>query len=69
MIVRIFQILTIVFVAAAAYFWWSNNFDWAFAGTVLAVCSLFLSMRFRLKAWNQVVADQRAAETENSDNE
>jgi hypothetical protein len=66
MIVRIFQILTVVFGAAAAYFWWSNNFDYAFAGVVLAICSFFLSMRFPMKARNQQISEQRAAEAAKS---
>jgi hypothetical protein len=64
MIVRIFQILTVVFGGIAAYFWWSNNFDYAFAGVVLAICSFFLSIRFPMKTKNQAIAEQRAAKAE-----
>ena len=67
MIVRIFQILTVVLGAVAAYFWWSNNFDYAFAGVVLAICSFFLSIRFPMKTKNQAIAEQRAAKAEASD--
>ena len=66
MTVRIFQILTFVFGAVAAYFWWSDNFDYAFAGVVLAICTFFLSVRFPMKARIQKIADERAAEAESS---
>jgi hypothetical protein len=65
MIVRIFQILSFVFAVAAGFFWWSSNFDYAFAGVVLAICSFFLSMRFQMKARNQAVAESRAADSSN----
>jgi hypothetical protein len=63
MTVRIFQIVAVVLAGSAVYFWWMDNFDYAFAGVVLAICSFFLSMRFRLKASNQLIAEQRASES------
>lgn len=67
MIVRIFQVVAVVLAATAAYFWWVDNFDFAFAGVVLAICSVFLSMRFGLKASNHEIAARRAAEAASSD--
>lgn len=67
MTVRIFQIVAVVLAAAAAYFWWAGNFDYAFAGVVFAICSFFLSMRFRLKASNDELTARRAAETRVAD--
>ena len=63
--IRIFQIAAVVLAGAAAYFWWSNNFDYAFAGVVLAICSFFLSMRFQMKVRNQAVAASREADSSN----
>ena len=60
MTVKIFQIAAVVLIGLAVYFWWADNFDYAFAAVVLAICSFFLSMRFRLKARNNEVAAPRA---------
>jgi hypothetical protein len=46
---KVFQLLAIPLAIAAVYFVWADNFDWAFAFVVFAVCSGFLSYRFRLK--------------------
>jgi len=66
MIIRIFQILSVVFAAAATYFWWADNFDFAFGGVVFAVCSFFLSIRFQAKARNEEVALTRSAANKSS---
>ena len=66
MIIRIFQILSVVFAAAAAYFWWADNFDFAFAGLVLAICAFFLSIRFLAKTRNEEVAQTRSAANKSS---
>lgn len=46
----IFQILAVILGGVAAYFLWSDNFDWAFAFVVFAICSYFIGMRFQIKA-------------------
>lgn len=46
----IFQILAVILGGIAAYFLWSDNFDWAFAFVVFAICSYFIGMRFQIKA-------------------
>ena len=66
MIIRVFQVLSVIFAAAAAYFWWADNFDFAFAGVVLAICAFFLSIRFQAKARNDEVAQTRSAAKESS---
>lgn len=56
---RIFQIAAVVFALAAAYFLWIGNSDWAFATSVLAAASFFLSIRFQMKARNDARARQK----------
>lgn len=46
---RLFQILAVIFIGIAAYFYWQNNMDLVFATAVLGCCSFFIGMRFRLK--------------------
>ena len=57
---RIFQILAVILGGIAAYFLWSDNFDWAFAFVVFAVCSYFIGMRFQIKAR---LEERKASET------
>lgn len=45
----ILQILAVVFLVIAAFFFWRGDSDWLFACVVLSVCSFFLSMRFKIK--------------------
>jgi hypothetical protein len=46
---RIFQVVAVVFGAAAAYFLWSANGDGAFVSAVLAAAAFFVSVRFQAK--------------------
>jgi Flp pilus assembly protein TadB len=49
--VRVFQIVAVIFVVIAAYFLWTGgDKDYAFVASVFAVTAGFLSYRFRLKA-------------------
>ncbi|MFN0279478.1 MAG: hypothetical protein ACKVRN_12915 [Pyrinomonadaceae bacterium] len=48
--VRIFQIVSVILAAIAAYFLWMENKDGVFVAIVLAACSWFLNMRFQAKA-------------------
>ena len=60
---RIFQVLAVVLAGAAAYFLWTDYKDGAFVSAVLGCVSFFLSVRFQVKARNQVrEAERRAAE-------
>lgn len=47
--VRIFQIVTVIFAAAAGYFFWMDNTDGTFVSAVLAAVSFFLNIRFQIK--------------------
>jgi len=66
MIIRVFQVLSVIFAAAAAYFWWADNFDFAFAGVVVAACSFFLSIRFQAATRKKEIDDQRARNSDTS---
>jgi hypothetical protein len=57
------KIVAVALLGAAAYFYSTGDPDWTFAGVVLAACSFFLSMRFRLK--KQMVP----AESEDDEND
>lgn len=46
---RLFQILIVIFVAAAAYFWWTGHKDGIFASVAFASVCFFLSIRFQAK--------------------
>ena len=59
----IFQVLAVILGGIAAYFLWSDNFDWAFAFVVFAICSYFIGMRFQIKAR---LEERKAAETQES---
>lgn len=47
--IRAFQILAVVLIAAAAYFLIRSYYDDAFVTGVLGLCSFFLSVRFTFK--------------------
>jgi hypothetical protein len=49
MIVRVFQILAVILVGVAVFFWYSEDNDWAFAAGVCAAAAYFLAMRFQMK--------------------
>ena len=49
MLIRAFQILAVVLIGVAAYFFSRDDKDAAFVSAVLAVCSFFMSYRFQLK--------------------
>lgn len=59
----IFQVLAVILGGIAAYFLWSDNFDWAFAFVVFAICSYFIGMRFQIKAR---LEERKAAEIQES---
>jgi hypothetical protein len=58
---RLFQILAVIFIGIAAYFYWQNNTDLVFATGVLGCCSFFIGMRFQLK--------EKLKKSENEDEE
>ncbi len=58
--------MAVVLAGAAAYFWWADNFDFAFAGVVLAACSFFLSIRFQAATRKKEIDDQRARDSDAS---
>jgi len=57
--------MAVVLAGVAAFFFWQNNSDWAFASGVLAVCSFFLSIRYQYKA--RIPVRQPAAVIEDED--
>jgi hypothetical protein len=61
MLIRVFQILAVVLIGAAAYFFSRDDKDLAFVAAVLAACAFLLSIRFQIK---QRVDARRAAERE-----
>lgn len=46
---RIFQILAVALIGAAAYLFWTGSKDNGFVVLVLGCCAFFLSIRFQLK--------------------
>jgi cadmium resistance protein CadD (predicted permease) len=48
--IRAFQILAAVLIAAAAFFLFRLDYDDAFVTGVLGICSFFLSIRFTFKS-------------------
>lgn len=46
---RFLQILAVVLLGFAAFFFLRGDSDWTFACVVLGVCAFFLSMRFKIK--------------------
>jgi len=67
--VQLFQIMAVVLAGVAAFFFWQNNSDWAFASGVLAVCSFFLSIRYQYKTRIQVRQAAAAVEDEEENDE
>jgi hypothetical protein len=61
--------MAVVIAGVAAFFFWQNNSDWAFASGVLAVCSFFLSIRYQYKARNQARQDAALVEDEQESDE
>ncbi|MGD9631239.1 MAG: hypothetical protein AB7V18_18535 [Pyrinomonadaceae bacterium] len=57
----VFQFVAVVLAGTAAYFLWTGNKDGAFVSAVLGCLSFFLSIRFQVKARNQVRDDEREA--------
>ena len=57
----VFQFVAVVLAGTAAYFLWIGNKDGAFVSAVLGCLSFFLSIRFQVKARNQVRAAEREA--------
>lgn len=57
----VFQFVAVVLAGTAAYFLWIGNKDGAFVSAVLGCLSFFLSIRFQVKARNQVRDAERDA--------
>ena len=57
---RSFQIVAVVLAGVAAFFYWRDDGDWAFAAAVLALCAFFLSIRFQIKKRNRLRDMERA---------
>lgn len=57
----VFQILAVALGGAAAYFLWLGNKDGAFVSAVLGCVAFFLSVRFQVKARNDVREAEREA--------
>lgn len=62
----IFQLIAVALIAVAAYSYYSDWQDVLFASAVLAVCSMFLAYRFRLKK-RVAVRDTLAADDAGGD--
>ena len=63
MIIRIFQVLSIIFALAAAYFLWHENADGAFVSAVIGAVCFFLIIRFQVKGrLAEREAERQAAE-------
>ena len=45
----VFNILAVIFFVTAAYFYSTDSSDRVFFAIVLAICSLFLAFRYKLK--------------------
>ncbi len=56
---RIFQILAVILIGAAAFFLWKDNADAAFATAVFGAVSFFLSVRFQVKERLKLQAEQQ----------
>jgi len=46
---RIFQILAVILIGVAAYFYWKGNNDGMFIAAVFGAVCFFLSIRFQVK--------------------
>lgn len=67
---RIFQIVTVLLIGVAAYFYWTGYTDGVFAAAVLASASFFLGIRFEMKERNdrrQEEARRESATSKGSD--
>lgn len=64
---KIFQILAVVFAAAAVYFFWADSRDYMFIAGVLGCVMLFLSVRTQVRARNQIRENERLAAQDRSD--
>jgi hypothetical protein len=60
----VFYLLAAALLGAAAYFYSTDESDRAFASAVLAACSFFLGLRFRLKKF---IADNVGGNDENDE--
>ena len=49
MLIRAFQVLAVVLIGLAAYFFSRGDMDAAFVAGVLAICAFFLNLRFQIK--------------------
>lgn len=47
---QLLQILAVILLGSAAFFFWRGDSDWLFACVVLSICAFFLSMRFKIKS-------------------
>ncbi len=56
---RAFQIAAVILAGAAAYFFWAGNTEGAFATSVVACVSFFLSVRFQVKERNRRREEER----------
>ncbi len=59
---RVFQVLAVVLAGTAGYLILVGNHDWAFVTAVLGSVSFFLSVRFQVKARNEIREAAIAAE-------
>lgn len=67
MIIRIFQVLSVLFGLAAGYFLWQGNGDYAFISAVTGAVCFFLIIRFQVKDRLAVrEAERQAAESAES---
>lgn len=65
---RAFQMSAVIMALVAAYFLWTGNKDGAFVSVVAGCVAFFLSVRFQVKARNQLrEAERLAAEKEKSE--
>jgi len=46
---RFFQILAVILIGVAVFFWWRGNADGLFISAVFGAISFFLSVRFQVK--------------------
>jgi len=62
MMIRMFQVLAVALMVAAAFFIWRGNYETSFVTGVLGICSFLLGTRFRLKSRiNERQADAASA--------
>lgn len=61
--IRLFQLLAVVLIGAAAFFLWRQDYDTSFVTAVLGVCAFFLSVRFTFKPRVEQRQAERIKET------